>query len=164
MDISSLIWQIKEVTLKRPYLYSFLLIVVAYLGFNIYINQFTEVIPVLLSFNLWFVIPYVLLTFLIGILIAINLNLMFFKLKTVMTVKAEGSMTAVGIFGGLLGGACPGCFVGMLPAVAGAFGVTLSLGALPFNGFEIQVPTAAILLLTTVFLTRKNVCKIPKPK
>jgi hypothetical protein len=162
MDIKRRIEEIKDVTVKPPYLYSFIAITAAYLTLNIYLNQFTEVLPVFLSFNLKFVIPYVLLTFLIGILVATNLNLIFMKLKNFTKLKKEGGLTAFGIFGGLLGGACPGCFVGLFPTIAAVFGSTMTLAALPFKGFEIQIPTAAILLITLLLLTRKNVCKTQK--
>jgi hypothetical protein len=163
IEIRRRIDEIKEITLKPPYLYMFLVILISYFAFNIYINNFYEIIPFFLNFNLAFLIPYTALTILIGLLVAANMTIVIWKLKNVLKlkdVKEEGSFTIFGMFGGLLGGACPGCFVGLLPTIAGVFGVTVTLSSLPFYGFEIQIPTAIILLGTLIFATRKNVCKI----
>ena len=61
---------------------------------------------------------------------------------------------------GILGGACPSCFVGLFPAVIGLFGISASLSSLPLFGIEIQVVSAILLLLSLFFLTGNNVCTI----
>ena len=67
---------------------------------------------------------------------------------------------ALGIFAGVLGGACPGCFVGLFPAVLGLFGVTASLSVLPFYGLEIQAASIVLLIVAIFFLTKETVCKV----
>jgi hypothetical protein len=160
MEIKSRIEQLKEVTLRPPYLYFFIAILLGYLALNIYLNKFTDVLPVFLSFNLKFVIPYSVLIILISLLIAANINLIIRNLKNITSLKKESGMTAFGMFGGLLAGTCPACFVGVFPAIAGVFGATMTLASLPFNGFELQAATAAILIITLLLLTRKNVCEV----
>lgn len=74
--------------------------------------------------------------------------------------KGGGGFTFVGVFGGVLGGACPGCFVGLFPAVLGLFGVTATLSILPLYGLEIQAASVGLLVFAVILLTRDTVCKI----
>ena len=71
-----------------------------------------------------------------------------------------GSIGFLGVTGGILGGACPGCFVGLFPAFLGLFGMTATLSILPFNGLEIQVASTALLLFSSYFLTKPLTCKV----
>ncbi|MAG16109.1 hypothetical protein CMO88_03540 [Candidatus Woesearchaeota archaeon] len=154
-------WNVVQTVLSsKTYLLWFLVFLILYFGLNLWVNQFYEILPFFLSYRLSFVIPYFLFTLLIGIGIALNLTIMTYKLKQVMALKKEAGMTAVGAFGGMLGGACPGCFVGLLPTVAGVFGVTATLSSLPFLGFEIQVPTLIIVLVTLYIISNPLTCKI----
>ena len=107
-----------------------------------------------------FVIPFIIFNFLVAFLVALNLNLVIIKFREFRIVNKTGGVTAVGIFLGFLGGACPGCFAGILPAIVGIFGSTFVLNDLPLNGLEIQVASALILVLSTYLLTREKVCKV----
>ena len=161
LDFNSRKNVIKMVLSQKRYFFLFLLILSVYVAVNIWINQFSETIPVLLSFRLSFVIPYLVLSIIIGILVALNLTVLIYKIREVRAInKEQTSATAVGMLGGLLGGACPGCFVGLLPTLAGVFGITISLSSLPFLGFEIQIPTLLILLVTLYIAAQPLTCKI----
>ena len=64
------------------------------------------------------------------------------------------------MFAGLIGGACPGCFAGIFPAILGLFGSTGTLGILPFNGLEIQAVTILIIIFSVYMLTKPMTCKV----
>jgi len=146
---------------RKTYLALFLALFLVYITVNVVINQFAETLPVFFTFRLSFVIPYAILSILIATLAALNITLIIYKIKQVRGLKKEETgATTVGIFGGLLGGACPGCFVGLLPSLAGIFGITISLSSLPFLGYEIQIPTVLILLITLYVAASPLTCKI----
>ena len=160
LDISSR-WNVIKTVLASRYLGLFLTIFVLYVVINFFINQFYETLPVFLTFRLSFVIPYIILSFLVGLLVSVNITLIVYKIRQVRSLNTEQTgATAVGVFGGMLGGACPGCFVGLLPSLAGVFGITLSLSSLPFLGYEIQIPTLLILGATTYVVASPLTCKI----
>jgi len=150
---------IRTVLSSKAYLLLFVALIIGYFALNLWINQFYEILPFFLSYRLSFIIPYFLLTLLIGIGIAMNLTVIFYKLRQVMSVQKDLGMTAFGAIGGMMGGACPGCFVGLLPTVAGVFGVTVTLSSLPFLGFEIQIPTLLVVGGTLYVVAKPLTCK-----
>jgi len=152
--------RIKEVTLTRPYVYSFILIFLVYLIINIIVNKVYITAPTLLTNNLKIVIPYLVFTILVALLVALNINLTVKKFKDLRKIKKESGLTFVGVFGGVLGGACPSCFVGLFPAFLGLFGITATLSSLPFFGIEILVGSIIFLIIAVILLTKDNVCKI----
>ena len=152
--------RIKEVTLTRPYVYSFILIFLVYLIINIIVNKVYITAPTLLTNNLKIVIPYLVFTILVALLVALNINLTVKKFKDLRKVKKESGLAFIGIFGGVLGGACPSCFVGLFPAFLGLFGITATLSSLPFFGIEILVGSIIFLIIAVILLTKDNVCKI----
>jgi len=81
---------------------------------------------------------------------------------TPFLAKAEGPEEPTpGWFIGVLGGACPGCIVGLFPAVLGIFGgAAAGLDILPFNGLELQVGSAALLIMSVWFLSKPAVCRM----
>jgi len=161
LDIGSRLSVIRTVLSRKRYLAVFLVLFGLYVAVNVLVNQFAETLPVFFTFRLSFVIPYAILSILIGMLAALNLTLIAYKLIQVRALgKEETGATAFGVFGGMLGGACPGCFVGLLPTIAGVFGITISLSSLPFLGFEIQIPTLLILLVTLYVVASPLTCKI----
>jgi hypothetical protein len=155
---------VKGVFAGRGYALLFVVLLASYLGFNFWLNRFYETLPNLLSFRLSVVAPYVAGTVLIGLLVALNITVMVYKLRQVMSIGKEVGITAAGAFGGVLGGACPGCFVGVFPAVAGLFGVTATLSSLPFLGFEILIPTLLITLVALYIVAKPLTCAPEKPK
>lgn len=150
---------IKGVFASRAYALLFAVLLAAYLGVNFWLNRFYETLPNLLSFRLSVVVPYLAGTFLVGLLVALNLTLIIYKLRQVMMLGKEVGVTAAGAFGGVLGGACPGCFVGVFPAVAGLFGVTATLSSLPFLGFEILIPALLIALVALYLVAKPLTCQ-----
>lgn len=155
--------RIKRAILERPYVFYFIGIFLVYIGINLFINQTYVNLPILTTYARWFFIPFVLFTFLlIPGLVALTLNLSIIKFREMRLMKAKGGggFGFVGVFGGILGGACPGCFVGLFPAFLGLFGITATLSILPFYGLEIQAASAGLLIVAVVLLTRDTVCKI----
>ncbi len=150
--------------LSGPYFFSFIFIAIGYLVINGLINKtITNNFAVLKTYSLSFLIPYITLNILVAILTGITINLVVMKIKEwreFKKVNKAGGVAAVGVFTGLLGGACPGCFVGLFPTVAGLFGITASLGVLPLYGLELQIISVVLLGGAVILLTRNPVCKI----
>lgn len=155
--------RIKRAILEKPYIFYFIGIFLVYVALNLFINKIYVNLSLFTSFALWFRIPYLLFGFLlIPTLAALTINLSIIKFKEMRRVKSKssGGFTFLGMFGGILGGACPGCFVGLFPAFLGLFGVTASLSILPFYGLEIQAASVGFLVMAIILLTRDTVCKI----
>ena len=118
--------------LKGVYLLLFFLFLFLYLTLNFWINQIYLALPSLLNSNLKIVVPSLFFTLVIAVLTALTLNLVIIKARELRRIKKSSGLAALGLFGGLLGGACPSCFAGLFPAVMGLLGVTASLSSLPF--------------------------------
>ena len=153
--------RIKTAIMKRPHVFYFIGIFLAYIALNLIINKFYETTNIFKTFVLWFIIPFLFFNFLlIPFLVAFTINLSVLRFKEAGFGSHTGA-TGFGIFGGILGGACPGCFVGLFPAFLGLFGVTASLSVLPLYGLELQILSAALLITAVIFLTRDIVCEVP---
>ncbi|HLC63613.1 MAG TPA: hypothetical protein VJJ21_04825 [Candidatus Nanoarchaeia archaeon] len=151
--------KLKE-AVSGKYLLLFFLFFFAYLGLNFWINQIYVTLPTLLYNNLRIIIPYIVFTLIVAGLTALTLNLIIIKTRELKRIRKSSGFAALGLFGGLLGGACPSCFVGLFPAVMGLFGVTANLSRLPFFGVEILIGSAALLILSVFLMTKDNVCKV----
>ncbi len=152
--------KIKEVTIKRPYIYSFIIVFLSYLTINVIVNKFYVVAPYVFSYNLKIVIPQIILNLIVATLVATNINMIYSKFKELNKIKKSSGLTFFGIFSGLLGGLCPGCFVGLFPLVLSFFGVTASLASLPLKGIELQVLSIILLTIAIILLTKENkTCK-----
>jgi|TARA_Y100000310_G_scaffold325669_1_gene389465 hypothetical protein len=152
--------KIKKVIVTKPYVYYFIFIFLLYIFFNVIVNK-VYVTKDILIYNLSFGIPYVFFNLLIASLVAVNINLMVLKFKELKRINnGEKGLTSFGVFMGVLGGACPGCFVGLFPAFLGLFGVTASLSVLPLYGIEIQIVSALLLIGSAYLLTNDAVCKV----
>jgi len=157
MEINS---KIRRAILTKPYSLFFIFFFFFFIFLNLYINQVYVTKGVLFD-NLRIGIPFVFFNLLVGSLIALNINLMIIKFKEYRSMNTKGSgLTILGVFGGFLGGACPGCFVGLFPAVLGLFGISASLSILPFYGLELQALSAGLLMISTYYLVRNPVCKV----
>ncbi|MAF36091.1 hypothetical protein CL622_03160 [archaeon] len=159
--------KIKQATITKPYVYLFFFVFFAYIGINTIINQIYVTIPTLFQNNLWIVIPFVAFSLITALLVALNVSLVVIKykeLKQITSIQKQGGIAGIGVFGGLLAGACPSCFVGLFPAFLGFFGVTASLSSLPLYGIEIQILSGVLLTVSAFLLTRPNVCKIKLEK
>jgi len=164
MKIKERFDKVKKAVFGKPYRYYFIVVFLLFFAFNIWVNQTYLTGPEVLfhSYRVSFLIPFLLFNFLIVLLVplVVNLSIMKFKdLKEVSTATG-GSVGILGIFSGLLGGACPGCFVGLFPAFLGLFGITASLSVLPFYGLEIQVLSIVLLMISVWLLTRETTCKV----
>lgn len=153
----------KQAFLPKPYRYYAVLVIVGYISTSIFFNKLYLTLPVTLGRPLFFV-PFVLLNCMIAVLLALVINLIVYKVRDMGIFHKHSGLAAVGAFAGLVGGSCPGCFVGVFPALAGLFGVTLSLGKLPFHGLEVLAASAALLTLSAFLLAGQNSCKVKIPK
>lgn len=160
MKINKRLEKIKQVTMEKPYIYSFLIIFIGYIIINIVVNKIYISAPILLTYNLKIIIPYIFLTILTSILVSTNINLVYNKVKELKSLNKASSLSFLGVFGGLLGGGCPSCFVGLFPAFLGLFCVTASLSTLPLFGLEILLASVTLLIISIIFLTKDNICKI----
>ena len=150
-------YKLKKSIISRPYSYYFIVFFLGYIFLNFFVNNLSNTYILLFS-TLTGKLTLVSM-FITGLLVATSLNLVIMKFKEIRQFnKAEG-FAAFGIFGGLMGGACSVCFVGLFPAVLGLFGVTVSLTDLPFNGVELQVGSILLLGVSIVLLSHPSVCK-----
>ena len=150
MDID----KIKKAIIKKPYLFS--VVFFGYIAVNVFANKIYP--SVLLSLKTSFVILFLVFNLSVAVLIATNINLIVLKYKEIK--QKEKNLTALGTMVGLFGGACPGCFVGVFPAVLGIFGITASISILPLYGIELQILSAIFLLTSIHFLTKPSTCKM----
>lgn len=143
---------------QRPYIYWFILIFVLYLIINILISGFYKTIPLILIYFKtinWIKIGVsLLLTLIIGFLVALNSVLIYIKYKENKKCKGIGSST-IGTAGGLITGVCPLCVTGLFPLIFGFIGVSFSFASLPFQGIEIQFLVFLILLFSTFSIIQK---------
>ncbi len=162
MDWKNRFDTVYRTTLKRPYVFSFFIIIILYLAINIFVNDTFITAPLLFSNYPIFSLFFILFGVLVAALVAANINLMYVKIRALERLGKGSGLTALGAFGGLLGGACPACFVGLLPASLGLVGVAVSLGDLPLYGLEIQIVSAIVLGVSLFLLTSANTCSIKK--
>src|SRR3989344_5535839 len=158
--------RIKQAIFERPYVFYFIVIFLFYILVDIFVNQlYVTGLDVLFEFRKSFLIPFFLLNIFVSLLVPLTINLSIIKFKELKDINSAGSGAGfLGIFGGLIGGACPGCFAGLFPAFVGLFGITASLSVLPFYGLEIIVGSIVLLVISIWFLTNETTCKIPRMK
>jgi hypothetical protein len=159
--------RIKNALCVKPFIFYFILFFISYIGLNFWINELGITIPTLLRSHNWiFVIPYIAFNFIIVpflVALTINLSIMRFReLKIMRSGTGGGSfLGGLGILGGVLGGACPACIAGFLPAFLGIFGIVgFSLNSLPLKGLEIQFLSSLLLFWAIWLLSREPVCKV----
>jgi hypothetical protein len=142
------------------YLVYFLVFASLFIALNIFVNKLNVTLPPMIFQNPKLGISILFFVLLVAGLIALNINLMILKFKEIRGFSKKGSgLTMLGVFGGLLGGACPGCIIGFFPAFLGLLGISATLSILPFYGMEIQAVSAVLLMVSVVYLTKDNVCK-----
>jgi hypothetical protein len=154
--------RIKTAITNKPYIFYFISVFIIYITINIIINKFYETTDVFTTLATWFVIPFLFFSFLlIPFLVALTVSLIVLRIKESGIGSKVGSVATAGVFGGLLAGACPGCFVGLFPAFLGLFGLTASLSVLPLYGIELQVLSVIFLIFSIYLLTKDMVCETP---
>ena len=158
--------RIKKAVFKKPFVFYFVFIFLGYLGLNVWVNQLYVSFSTLTNLATWFWIPFVLFAFLIvPLLAALTINLSIIRVREAGFGRREGGAASAGVFAGVLGGACPGCLVGLFPAFLGLFGIAgTSLSVLPLQGLEIQLLSSALLIFAIFLLTSDVVCKVPIKK
>ena len=110
----------------------------------------------------WFSIPYFLLNIII-IPLLVGVVVVLATKRVVDLKKVSGKKGFFGVMGtlfGILGGACPGCFAGLFPALLGLFGVTATIGNLPLYGFELGLISSILLIISIKYLSKDLTCKI----
>jgi len=152
---------IKHVITKKPYSYYFLTIFFIYMIINIILSEFyitIQYIPYYLETIKWSLLLFsALSSIIIGLLIAININLMILRYRD--SKKLNLKLTPIGFLLGLSTGICPACITGLFPFLFSLFG--FSLLTLPFKGLEIQVLSMVLLLISTLLLLKETKdCKI----
>jgi len=155
--------RIKKATIKKPYIYSFIIISLLYLIINFIVNEHSITAPTFFKLNSLFVTFFILFQLSIAFLVAININLIILTIKETPRI-GESGLTVFGIAGGLLGGACPGCLAGLMPAFIGLFGISSTLIKLPLYVLELQAFSVLLLILGLFLLTRPVTCEIPEAK
>ncbi|HLD97748.1 MAG TPA: hypothetical protein VI815_00310 [Candidatus Nanoarchaeia archaeon] len=159
--------KIKKAIFSWPYMLLFVIFFFVYLGINIYFNELYITLPVLFfSYKVNFIIPFLLFFILIPLLFALNVNLTVMKIKDLNTIfGVSGGFGILGVLGGLIGGACPGCIAGIFPTVLSLLGLTgASLNLLPFYGLELQSLSVIFLIIGVFLLSKEITCKIPNAK
>lgn len=146
--------------LKRPYVYWTIGIFLVYLILNLAISGFYNTIPLIIKYaetvNWFELIISLLLSIIIGALIAINAVYAFIKYKEIRQCKEAGVLAGIGAIGGLATGFCPLCAAGLFPLIFGLFGVTFSFALLPLKGIEVQIAVILILSSSLILLSRKR--------
>src|SRR3989338_5719541 len=140
-----------------------------YITVTVLVSKFyvtVQYIPYFVDTINWFqLLLSILLTVVIGLLLGLNvalLSLVYQEYKDKKTCGASGlgtsaSVTSVGALGGVATGVCSACVASIFPALFGLFGITLSWGALPFQGLEIQAGIVALLTANGYYLRKKIV-------
>ena len=144
---------------KKPYISFVVLIFLVYITLNVIFSGFYNTIPLILVYAKtlnWLKLSIsIFLTLLIGVLIAINSVLIYGKYKERKQCEKETIFSGAGAVGGLITGVCPLCITGPLPLILSYIGVSFSFASLPFQGIDIQVLVAVILILSLLNLERK---------
>lgn len=143
---------------QRPYLFWTLGIFLLYLLLAILLSGFYDTFQhILLYANTvnWLKLSLSLLFSLtIGALVAINVVYLFLLSKARRACGSGKTLTSVGTAAGLITGICPLCVTGLIPLLFGFFGISFSLGILPFQGLEVQMLTI-VMLGFSLYLLRK---------
>jgi len=142
---------------RRPYLYWFLGIFLAYLTLNVLLSGFYNTIPLIFIYAKtvnWLKLGLsLILTFIIGFLVSLNTILIYVKYKERKKCKGMGIASA-GATAGLVVGVCPLCVSGILPLILGFLGIGFSFASLPFGGIEVQVLVVLVLYYSYKVMSR----------
>ncbi len=145
-----------KIIFKKPYLYFTIGIFLLYLLINFLISGFYDTIPLIIAYANtvnWLKLSIsILLSLIIGILVAINGVYVYMKYNERKECAGGGTIAGAGTLGGLLTGFCPLCITGLFPLIFGLFGVSFSLASLPFQGIEIQLAVVILLFISLKML------------
>ena len=145
---------------KKPFVYWFIGIFIFYLILNILTSGFYETIPLIVIYANtvnWLTLGIsLLLTLIIGFLVAFISVLAYVRYKERKQCKEGVAVASVGGLGGLAVGVCPLCVTGIFPLLLSFFGISFSFGSLPFQGMEVQLIIIIFLLISLYMLTNHN--------
>ncbi|MBI2045765.1 hypothetical protein HYT23_06915, partial [Candidatus Pacearchaeota archaeon] len=134
---------------KKSYIYWIILIFILYIALNIIFSGFYNTIKLIIIYANtvdWLKLGIsIILTLVIGFLVAVNSVTAYIKYKERKKCKEGVATASVGTVGGLIVGVCPLCVTGLFPLIFSALGLGFSFGSLPFGGIEIQVLVVIIL-------------------
>lgn len=144
----------------RPYLFWTITIFFLYLLLATLISGFYDTIRLIAIYAStinWFKLSVSLvLSVITGALVAINAVYLYILHKSRQQCHSAKTLTGVGTATGLLAGVCPLCVTGLIPLLLGWFGVSFTLGSLPFQGVEVQITTVVLLSLSLYFARKKQ--------
>ncbi|MBS3080254.1 hypothetical protein J4221_02175 [Candidatus Pacearchaeota archaeon] len=143
---------------KKPYVFWFFGILIFYLILNVIISGFYDTIPLIVKYARtvnWLKLGFsLLLTLVIGLLVASNSILAYIKYKERKKCNNEITLSGIGTLGGLATGICPLCVTGIFPLLLSLIGISFSFASLPFQGIEIQILITLILLVSLINLSK----------
>lgn len=148
---------------KRPILFS--LSFILFIALNSILNgTYITMSNFFSSYKFLFAISFTLLNLLIiPFLVAATITLTTQRVIELKKIsKKKGLLGIIGTFFAILGGACPGCFAGIFPAVLGLFGFAVNLSILPLKGLEISFISIVLLIIALYYLSKDMTCKVKK--
>lgn len=161
-----------EQLFQKKYLWIIGAVALLYISVTVIVSKFyvtVQYIPYFMNTLNWAqLLLSVAFTITIGILLGVNILFTYLIYKNYRKLRKEAtcemnltglgttaSVTGLGALGGVATGVCSACVVSVFPWLFGLFGVTISFGALPFQGLEIQFGIVALLLLNGYYLHKK---------
>lgn len=145
---------------RKPYVYWVLGIFFVYLALNFLLSGFYDTLILIIIYAKtidWLKLSLsLILTILIGFLVAVNLVYFYLRYKERADCKKEGTLAGAGAVGGLAVGICPLCVTGLVPLFLSLIGISFTFASLPFQGLEIQVLVVIILLLSLRMVTKPS--------
>ena len=159
-------WKIKErgsnikYVLSLPtYSFLFFFFFFGYISIQIYVNDLFMTLPSLIERGVYFIF-FIAFHILSGALIALSLILAIVRIQELREMSIHSGTSVFALTISLLAGGCPGCLAGLFPAMMSIFGITASLSILPFYGFELQVISIILSLVSVYFLSGDLVCRV----
>ncbi len=147
-----------KVAFRKPYIFYTISIFIVYLVLAILLSGFYNTIPLIIVYANtvnWLKLGIsIILSLLIGVLVSINLVIVYIKYKQRKSCKEGKTLAGIGAVAGLATGVCPLCITGLLPLILSLLGVSFSFASLPFGGIEIQVLAVVILIISLFNLRR----------
>ena len=145
---------------QKPYVYWLIGIFVLYLILNVFVSGFNDTIPLIIAYAStvnWFKLGIsLILTLVIGVLVALNAVYVYILYKEKNQCKEGKVLAGAGSVGGLIAGVCPLCVTGLFPLILGLLGISFSFASLPFQGIEIQILVVFILVASLKILKKSE--------
>lgn len=157
--------RMKRAIVEGNYKFLFVLFFVGFYILNIFLNKTYVFYSNISSVEKYFSISFILINFLLAFLFSLAINLIILKFRETRRFdKSASSVGTIGFVGAIIGGGCPSCFVGVLPAIIAFFGLGISFADYPYLGLGIQIFSGLILLFSVYLLSADPVCKIPSKR